>query len=200
MSSKPLQEKQVPTILSRKIVAKSRLLRIEAIDLKFSNGELRQYERMQGSGRGSVLVVPMLDDNTMLLVREYAAGLHNYQLGFPKGLIDPGETAQEAAVRELKEEIGYGAHELTELKSVSMAPAFFSASMTLFIGEKLYAEKLEGDEPEPLEIVPWPVSKIDELLAQDDFTEARSVAALLLMQRWLQRKKSAAAVISATVR
>lgn len=195
MSSKPLQEKQVPTILSRKIVAKSRLLRIEAIDLKFSNGELRQYERMQSSGRGAVLVVPMLNENTMLLVREYAAGLHNYQLGFPKGLIDPGESAQEAAVRELKEEIGYGANRLTELKSVSMAPAFFSASMTLFIGEDLYSEKLEGDEPEPLEIVPWPVDKIDELLAQDDFTEARSVAALLLMQRWLQRKKS---VTSAT--
>lgn len=187
MTAKSLQEKQVPIILSRQIVAKSRLLRIEAIDLKFSNGELRQYERMQGNGRGAVMVVPMLDKDTMLLVREYAAGLHNYQLGFPKGLIDPGESAQEAAIRELKEEIGYGAEQLTELKSVSMAPAFFSATMTLFIGENLYPEQLPGDEPEPLEIVPWPVNKVDELLAQDDFTEARSVAALLLMQRWREK-------------
>ncbi|RUO37661.1 ADP compounds hydrolase NudE [Aliidiomarina shirensis] len=184
MSSKPMQEKQVPVILSRQIVAKSRLLRIEAIDLKFSNGELRQYERMQGSGRGAVLVVPLLDENTMLLVREYAAGLHNYQLGFPKGLIDPGETPEQAAQRELKEEIGYGAKHFTLMKSVSMAPAFFSANMTLFIGEGLFAEKLEGDEPEPLELVPWPIDAVDELLAQPDFTEARSVAALLLMQRW----------------
>ncbi|MCC5855185.1 MAG: ADP compounds hydrolase NudE [Idiomarina sp.] len=177
--------KQIPTILSRQIVAKSRLLRIEAVDLKFSNGVLRQYERMQGSGRGAVLVVPMQDEDTMLLVREYAAGLHNYQLGFPKGLIDPGETPEEAAVRELKEEIGFGARELTALKSVTMAPAFFSATMTLFIGRDLYPERLEGDEPEPLEVVPWKLSAIDELLAQPDFTEARSVAALLLVQRWL---------------
>jgi|SRR5690554_6793663 len=176
--------KQVPTILSRSIVAKSRLLRIEAVDLKFSNGELRQYERMQGSGRGAVMVVPLQDPETMLLVREYAAGLHNYQLGFPKGLIDPGESPEQAAVRELKEEIGFGAKRLVPLKSVSMAPAFFSATMHLYLGYDLYAEKLVGDEPEPLELVPWKISELDALLVQEDFTEARSVAALLLMQRW----------------
>lgn len=176
--------KQVPTILSRQIVAKSRLLRIEAIDLKFTNGARRQYERLQGSGRGAVMVVPMLDANTMLLVREYAAGLHNYQLGFPKGLVDPGESPQEAANRELKEEIGYGCKTLTELKQVTMAPAFFSATMTLFVGEDLYPEEAVGDEPEELEIVPWQLSDAHRLLEQPDFTEARSIAALLLMQRW----------------
>lgn len=190
MSEKTSKQRDLPTVLSRQIVAKSRLLRIEAIDLKFSNGELRQYERMQGSGRGAVMVVPFLDPETILLVREYAAGLHSYQLGFPKGLIDPGETAEQAADRELKEEIGYGVGKLTALKQVSMAPAFFSAAMTLFVGEELYPEQLVGDEPEPLEIVPWKLSELDELLIQPDFTEARSVAALLLMQRWHQAQQN----------
>lgn len=183
-----MSDKQVPKILARQLVAESRLLRIESVDLQFSNGEERRYERVQGSGRGAVLVVPMLDENTMLLVREYAAGLHNYQLGFPKGLIDPGETPEQAANRELREEIGYGAKQLVTLKSVTMAPAFFSASMTLFVGLDLYPEQLVGDEPEPLEIVPWKLSDADALLAQPDFTEARSVAALLLLQRWLRNE------------
>ncbi len=115
-------------------------------------------------------------------------GLHNYQLGFPKGLIDPGETAEEAANRELREEIGYGAKDLYSLKSVTMAPAFFSSSMTLFIGQGLYPEKLVGDEPEPLEVVPWKLSEAAALLEQPDFTEARSVAALLLASRWLKKE------------
>lgn len=181
-----MTDKQVPQILARQLVAESRLLRIESVDLKFSNGEERRYERVQGSGRGAVLVVPMLDADTMLLVREYAAGLHNYQLGFPKGLVDPGESHAVAANRELREEIGYGAKRLTAMKSVTMAPAFFAANMTLFIGQDLYPEKLAGDEPEPLEVVPWKVSEIDQLLAQPDFTEARSVTALLLLERWLR--------------
>ena len=181
-----MARKQIPQIVTRKVVASSRLMRIEAIDLRFSNGVERQFERMQGSGRGAVMVVPFLDPDTLLLVREYAAGLHNYQLGFPKGLIDPGETPEQAANRELKEEIGYGAGELIALKSVTMAPQFFSATMHIYIARNLYPEQLPGDEPEPLELVPWQLQNIDALLEQDDFTEARSIAALLLMLRQQQ--------------
>ena len=77
--------KKLPIISNNQQVAQSRLFKIEQIDLTFSNGEKRQYERMLGSGRGAVMIVPMLDDETMLLVREYCAGTHSYELGFPKG-------------------------------------------------------------------------------------------------------------------
>jgi ADP-ribose diphosphatase len=90
----------LPEITQRKQVAKSRLFAIEQIDLTFSNGEKREYERMQGYGRGAVLIVPMLDNETLLLVREYCAGTHSYELGFPKGLIDEGEIPEQAANRE----------------------------------------------------------------------------------------------------
>ena len=59
-----------------------------------------------------VAVVPMLDDDTVLLIREYAAGVHRYELGLVKGRIDAGETSLQAADRELKEEAGYGARSL----------------------------------------------------------------------------------------
>ncbi|RUO78628.1 ADP compounds hydrolase NudE [Pseudidiomarina taiwanensis] len=181
-----MTRKQLPEIVLRQVVAKSRLLQIEAVDLRFSNGVERQFERMQGSGRGAVMVVPFIDDQTLMLVREYAAGLHNYQLGFPKGLIDPGETPEQAANRELKEEIGYGAKSFIPLKSVTMAPQFFAATMHIFIAKDLYPEQLTGDEPEPLEQVPWQLAKAEALLAQEDFTEARSIAALLMTLRHLQ--------------
>ncbi|CAB0150621.1 ADP compounds hydrolase NudE [Pseudidiomarina piscicola] len=182
-----MAQRPIPEILQRKIVARSRLLRIEAVDLRFSNGVERQFERMQSSGRGAVMVVPFVDATTMVLVREYAAGLHDYQLGFPKGLIDPGETPEQAANRELKEEIGYGAEQLIPLKSLTMAPQFFSATMHIFIARNLYQEHLEGDEPEPLEPVHWQLSDAENLLAQEDFTEARSIAALLMTLRELER-------------
>ena len=177
-------KKLLPQIHSRKIVAKSGLFKIEQIDLEFSNGETRIFERMAGSGRGAVMVVPFINDDEFLLVREYAAGTHTYELGFPKGLIDPGESAEVAANRELKEEIGFGTNTLHPLHSVSMAPAFFDAKMTIFIAENLYPEVLPGDEPEPLEVVKWSIHNIDALLARDDFIEARCIAALLLAEKW----------------
>lgn len=175
-----MSDQSHPEILSIVTKAKSRLFTIESLDLRFSNGEERTYERMQPSGRHAVMMVPITADGDILLVREYAAGTENYELGFPKGLIDPGESPEEAAVRELKEEIGFGARSLTRLKEVVLAPSYFSGTMTLFVAQDLYPESLPGDEPEPLEIIRWPLAQADELLSHLDFSEARSITALLL--------------------
>ena len=56
-------KKSLPQINSRKIVAKSGLFKIEQVDLEFSNGETRIFERMAGSGRGAVMVVPFINDD-----------------------------------------------------------------------------------------------------------------------------------------
>jgi ADP-ribose diphosphatase len=180
---------QLPKIRGQKQVAKSRLFAIEQLDLTFSNGEERQYERMVGSGSGAVMIVPMLDADTILLVKEYCAGTHSYELGFPKGLIDPGEKPEEAANRELQEEIFYGSKQLHFLSRVMMAPAFFNAKMDIFIASDLYPSSLEGDEPEPLEVISWPIKDYKALLQQPDFQEARSIAALMLLVDHLSPNK-----------
>lgn len=180
--------KPLPQIHDRKIVAQSGLFRVESVDLEFSNGAKRKFERMAGSGRGAVMIVPFIDEQTFLLIREYAAGTHDYQLGFPKGLIDPGETPLEAANRELMEEVGYGAKALTDIHEVCMAPTFFNARMNIIVARDLYEKRLPGDEPEPLEVIPWRLDQAEALLARDDFMEARGIAALFLAQRWLQQR------------
>lgn len=100
-----MAKKQLPTILDTRVEAKSNLFCIESVDLRFSNGVERTYERMKPSGRHAVMMVPVTEQGDLLLVREYAVGTESYELGFPKGLIDLGETPLEAANRELKEEI-----------------------------------------------------------------------------------------------
>ncbi|MGJ8680466.1 ADP compounds hydrolase NudE [Paraglaciecola sp.] len=181
------KSKTLPQIHNRNVVAKSGLFKIEQLDLEFSNGEKRVFERMAGSGRGAVMIVPFINDHEFLLVREYAAGTHTYELGFPKGLIDPGETPDIAANRELKEEVGYGAHLLHPLHNLSMAPAFFDSKMAIFIAQDLYPEVLAGDEPEPLDVIKWSMNDLDALLAREDFIEARCIAALLLVEKWKKR-------------
>ena len=182
--------KQLPQILKRTLVASSRFFSIESVLLKFSNGEQREFERMQGYNQGAVLIVPFYDAETLLLIREYGAGTHSYGLGFPKGLIDAGELPEIAANRELKEEVGFGSKNLQKLKTVTMAPSYFSSEMHLFMAFDLYPEQLEGDEPEPLEVIKWPLAKIDELLARDDFQEARSISALLLAVKEINKAVS----------
>jgi len=170
-----------PTILNRTTIAKSRLFRIESLDIQFSNGEQRNYERLaRGNPGGAVLIVPMLDDETVLLIREYSAGVHRYEVGLPKGKTDQGESFLEAANRELKEEVGFGARKLHHLSSFSLAPSYLEHTTEIVIAQDLYAEKLPGDEPEELEVIPWKLNNINELLSIGECTEARSIAALFM--------------------
>lgn len=184
------QRQNKPEILHTEVVAKSRLFQIEQVHLKFSNGVERQYERMKGGSRGAVMIVP-IHEGHLLLASEYAAGTDNYELGFPKGLIDPGETAIEAANRELQEEIGYGSHKLTLLKELSLAPGYFSSKMQIFVAEQLYPSRLDGDEPEPIDVIPWPLTDWQSLLNNSDFSESRSVSALFLTQHYLTTTETA---------
>jgi ADP-ribose diphosphatase len=170
-----------PIILNKKTIAKSRLFRIESLDIEFSNGEHRNYERLaRGHSGGAVLIVPMLDKETVLLIREYSAGVHRYELGLPKGKTDAGESFLEAANRELKEEVGFGARKLHHLSSFSIAPSYLEHMTEIVIAQDLYEEKLPGDEPEELEVIPWKINKINELIATGECTEARSIAALFM--------------------
>ncbi|GAB2497864.1 ADP compounds hydrolase NudE [Pseudoxanthomonas sangjuensis] len=161
--------------------------RMERLDLEFANGERRRFDRLVTRGHGAVVVVPMLDDETVLLVREYAAGVHRYELGLVKGRIDAGETPEQAADRELKEEAGYGAHRIDVLRPLSLAPTYMSHQSWLVLARDLYPEKLPGDEPEELEVVPWKLERLDELMLREDFSEGRSLAALFIAREWLQR-------------
>lgn len=174
-----------PIVHATRAVENSRLLRVEQVDLEFSNGELRTHERLCSSGRGAVIIVPMRDDDTVLLVREYAVGVERYELGLPKGRLDRGETPVQGADRELKEEIGFGARDLRVLTALSLSPAYMTAMTHVVLARDLYAERLPGDEPEELEVVPWKMDELHELLAQPEVSEGRSIAALFIAREFL---------------
>lgn len=176
-----------PAILHAETIARTRLFRVERVSLRFANGTEVEYERVPGSTRGAVLVVPLLNADTVLLVREYAAGTHRYELGFPKGVIEHDEDLLAAANREIMEEVGYGARDLHRLTSLTIAPGYIGHTTHVVLAQDLYPQRLPGDEPEDIEVVPWSLNDLAGLLARPDFTEARSIAALFLAREQLAR-------------
>lgn len=165
-------------------VAKSGMIRIEQLHLRFTNGVERHYQRMK-RGRGAVMMVPLLDRETALLIREYAAGTDRYELVLPKGRLEKGEDILEAANRELMEEVGYGARQLREINRFTLAPTFMGHETHVILATDLYEQREQGDEPEELEVIPWKLSELNALIAREDCTEARSMAALYMVREML---------------
>ena len=177
---------ELPHIRERHIVCESRLFLIERLSLVFGNGATREYERLCQRHKGAVLIVPMLDDSTVLLIREYAAGIHSYTLGMPKGAIAQDESVIDAANRELQEEIHYGAKQLDPLRCIATSAGYLQSEIQVVLARDLYPASLPGDEPEPLEVLPWSINDIDSLLAHREFREARDIAALYLAKSFLK--------------
>jgi len=175
-----------PEILNTAEIAQTRYFRVEEVDLKFSNGEQRTYERLSNKSQGAVLIIAFATADTILMIREYAVGMERYELTLPKGKIDPGEDIISAANRELIEETGYRADNLTHLHSLSLASGYSTHFTHIVLAENLQPASAEGDEPEPLEVIPWRFDNIHQLLTEPECSEARTFAALYICQQHLQ--------------
>ncbi len=178
-----------PQITGRTEVARSRLFTIEQVDLRFSNGAEAQYERLAPAwGYGAVIIAAMPDPGTVLLIEEYSVGTERYELVLPKGRIEAGESPEQAANRELAEETGHAARRLTHLSDIALAPGYMRHKTSLVLAEDLYSHEAEGDEPEPLLLVPWPIDQIHELIHDKGCCEGRTIAALYMIREFVARR------------
>jgi ADP-ribose diphosphatase len=177
---------QKPKIRNRKTVLQSRLFRVDAVDLEFASGQNRTFEMIVGDSPGGVVVIPRLSVHTILLLKEYALGTDAYELGFVKGLIEPGETPEQAANRELAEEAGYLGNKLVLLDTVTTMPAYSNFKSYIFLASDLQPASAIGDEPEPLQPVPWPIDQLDKLHDRPDLSDARTHLAIHLLSKYLQ--------------
>ncbi|QAX81518.1 ADP compounds hydrolase NudE [Candidatus Pseudomonas adelgestsugas] len=176
--------RQKPTIFDREIVASSRLFFIEEVQLRFSNGIERTYERLvgRGAGCGAVMIVAMIDTYYALLVEEYCAGTDKYEFSLPKGLIEPGENILAAANRELREEAGYSARQLEHITELSLSPGYMSHKIQVVLATDLYEERAEGDEPEFMRVERINLRDLSMLAQNAQFSEGRALAALYLVR------------------
>ena len=177
----------VPRILSSEVIAQTRFFKIEAVDLEFENGVKRTYERLPAMGEQGVIVVAVNDDRQLMLIEEYACGFHEIQLTLPKGLAEQGEQLEEAANRELAEEIGFAAKRVEWVKRITLAPGHMGFTINVMFATGLYEKTLPADEPEPPILRPYPLSRVDELIASDQFNEARAIAALTLCKPYFDK-------------
>lgn len=97
----------MPKRLSENIIFQTKYFTIKDIDLQFSDDHQVTYQILEKGD--SALLVPITTEGNIVFVREYFAAIDAYALALPKGRIDLGEGMEEAAQRELQEEVGYKA-------------------------------------------------------------------------------------------
>lgn len=135
-----------------------------------------------------VAVVPLNDDGTVTLVRQYRYPFSQVLTEIPAGKLDPGEQPRQGALRELREEIGAQVGQLIELGELYTSPGFCQESIHLYLATDLTYGESCPDEDEFLEISRIPMEKLVEQILNGRIRDAKTVAAVLKAALWTQNK------------
>ncbi len=138
---------------------------------------------------GSVVILPLDVDRSLLFVRQYrhAAGL--YLLELPAGVMEPGEDPLECARRELREETGFAAGRMQHIGRFYLAPGYSTELMYVFLASDLRADPLQSDADEFLHVERLPLAEALRRAASGEMPDAKSLAAFYLVLPHLEGLK-----------
>jgi ADP-ribose pyrophosphatase len=169
--------------LSSETGFRGKLLHVQVDQVRLPSGAESVREIVQHPG--SVVIVALTQQQTVLMVQQYRYATGEYLLELPAGLIDPGEDAMTAAARELFEETGYRAASLELLADVYVSPGYSTERTRIVLATGCEPEPHEADEDEPLDILHCPLADVPALLTAGS-DQLRNMQAMLGLM-WLLR-------------
>ena len=164
--------------ISSDYVYRGKILDVRLETIMLPEGKTGQREIVDHGD--SIVVVPVDKDNQIVLVKQYRKALEAFLLEAPAGGIEEDETPNDAALRELQEEIGYTSDSIEYMGGFWIAPGFCNEYMHSYIARDLIESQLPPDEDESIEIVSVPISEIPDLIRSGEIEDAKSIYALLM--------------------
>ncbi|MBM4121334.1 MAG: NUDIX hydrolase [Nitrospira sp.] len=165
--------------MSVKNIFRGRILTLNLETARLPNGTSVELEIIRHPGAAAV--VPVKDDGTVVLIRQYrhAAGGFIYEI--PAGKLQPNEEPLICAARELEEEIGYRAASLELLTSIFTAPGFADEVIHIYKGTGLVPGNQQLDQDEVLKIVEVPLHEALTMIQDGTIRDAKTVIGLQLV-------------------
>lgn len=178
-----------PRIVRSTVVFEGHVFSVERAVIRMPDG--RELERAAVRHPGAVAMIVVDDAGRWLLVRQYRYPAGRELLEIPAGTRDPGETPEETAARECREETGYRATSLVRIGGTWMVPGYDDEYITYFVATGLVHDPLPADDDEDLSPpLPMTLEEVGAAVDAGGIQDAKTVAALALYERHLARTRA----------
>ena len=173
-----------PEVLSSTVTFKGRIFKIEVDRLRYSDGRTVEMEAVRH--RGSVVLVPMPAPDRIILIRQYRYVVDRWLWELPAGSIDPGETADAAALRECHEEIDKIADRAQRLGTYFPSPGFCDEAMNFFLLTELRDRRpgeaaTHQDPDELLTVKEFAVADVRTMIRAGEIVDMKTIVGLTLI-------------------
>ena len=170
-------ERELPKILNSQKVFEGRVFNVTVDTI--NEGELT-YQREVVHHPGSAVIVPLFDDGTVALVRQYRHPAVRYLLEVPAGTLAQGERPEIGAARELKEELGLVAARLEKLSEFFVSPGFCEEKMWIYLATELSEGQQALEDDEVIDVVRLPIADALEMITTGEIQDAKTIIGLML--------------------
>lgn len=165
------------TTLSQQYIFRGRIMTVRVDEVSLPNGH--QSIREVCEHVGGVGVLPIDDDGNVILVRQYRYPYQREMLEVPAGKIDHGPEGHRACgIRELAEETGYTATELTYVGEMAPSCGFLTEVVHLYVAKGLVAGESNPDEDEFVETVRMPIAQVEQMIAKGELLDAKTITVM----------------------
>lgn len=172
-------------LIESQILYRGRVVTLRLDTVRLPSGRIARREIVEH--HGAVAIVPLIDADTVLLIRQYRQAVGEELLEIPAGTLEPGESPDSCAHRELEEETGYRAGQMRPLFSQYLAPGYSQEVLHVYLAESLQPTHQQLDEDELTELVPTPLDHVADMILQGTIKDSKTIAGLLMTLRLLGR-------------
>ena len=169
---------------SSKTIFQGRVFDIRQDEVSLPDGRLARIDLI--IHRDAVAIIPIDDNNLVLFIRQYRHATQKLLLELPAGVIEPGESPEMCASREIREETGMQAGYLSKLGGFYLAPGYSTEYLHVFLAKELRPGSLEADDDEIIQVEKIPFNQAIHLAESAEIEDAKTLAALLLARPLIQ--------------
>lgn len=162
--------------LDRRLVYEGNIIDYYRDTILVPNGNVVEWDFI--AHRGAAAVVAVTEEGKLLMVRQWRNALDRYTLEIPAGGLD-GEPTDVAALRELEEETGYRAKEISLLISIRTTVAFCNEKIDIYLARGLTPTKQHLDEDEFIDVKAYDVEELCEMIYAGQIEDSKTVAAIM---------------------
>ncbi|MEW6717022.1 MAG: NUDIX hydrolase [Chloroflexota bacterium] len=170
-------------LLQSEVVFHGRVFNVRRDHLSLPDGKVLVLDIV--THHGSVVLVPVDGEGKIWFVRQYRHSIGEELLELPAGVLSPGESAEDCALREIREEIGMSPEGLQRIGEFYLAPGYSTECMQVYLAQGLYSNPLLPDEGEYLQVVTIPVAETYKMVMRGELRDTKSLAALHLSRSHL---------------